>query len=162
MSLPRPARRREMRLVGLLLVIALLLRVNVRQGSVRGASMEPTYSNGDTVLVWKTVPRARLRPRDIVVVRDTNGDELIKRIAFIRPRWEPAPPSGFYVLPNGGRLIPYSLLFGDYFRRVADGRLPRPPAQNTIYLLGDNLPLSDDSRHIGPVSPTQVLGKVVP
>jgi signal peptidase I len=154
-------RRRQAMLVGGLLVFALLLRLNLRQGRVWGNSMEPTFYHDTTVLVWKTVPRASLRAGDVIIFRDDKGDELIKRIAFIR-QWQPQPPTGSYVHPNGGRLIPYSLLFDNYFKNVRSGRKPRPASENTIYVLGDNLVDSDDSRSFGPISSRQVLGKVVP
>jgi signal peptidase I len=155
------SRKRQWIFVAILVVFALALRINLRQGRISGASMEPSYSNGDTVLVWKSYPRRLLKPGDVIVFRDRNGDELIKRIAFIQPGMT-APPPGSYPNPNGGRLIPYSILFGDYFSRVAAGRIPRPTPERAIYVLGDNLPVSDDSRNIGPISQAQILGKVVP
>ncbi len=124
--------------------------------------MEPTYHNGETVLVWKSVPRSSLKPGNVIVFRDTNGDELIKRIAFIQPVWKPAAPSGFYIPANGTRPIPYSLLFRLYFESFTVGKLPIPTPDHIIYVLGDNLRESDDSRRIGPISYAQVLGKVVP
>lgn len=160
-----PARRfprRELLFLAGLLLFALVLRVNLRQGQVSGESMEPTYRNGDTILIWKTAPRSGLKPGDVVVFRDTNGEELIKRIAFIRSIRQPGSPPGSYVHPNGGRLIPYSLLFDDYFRRIGSGQAARPSPKRTIYVLGDNLIVSDDSRHIGPIAPEQILGKVIP
>ena len=148
--------------LSILFAFALLLRFDVRQGRVSGPSMEPTYHNGETVLVWKTAPRLWLKPGDVIIFRDTNGDELIKRIAFIRPVWQPTPPAGFYHAVSSGRPIPYSFLFGLYFQSVASGRILLPARDRTIYVLGDNLPESDDSRHIGPISPRQILGKVIP
>jgi len=148
--------------VGILLVFALFLRINIRQGKVQGPSMEPTYHSGDTVIVWKSAPRKNLKPGTVIVFRDKNGDELIKRIAFIRPVWIPHSPPGFYRNINGGRLIPYSILFDSYFQNVARHKWPRQSPENTIYVLGDNLLESDDSRHIGPISPRQILGKVIP
>lgn len=148
--------------IGILLLLALLLRWNVRQGRVSGPSMEPTYHDGETVLVWKSAPRSHLKPGDVIVFRDTNGDELIKRIAFIRPVWQPGPPPGFYRTINGARQIPYALLFGFYFQAIASGKKPAPPRDHVVYVLGDNLLESDDSRHIGPISYRQILGKVVP
>ena len=162
----KPAsRRRERLLILLLVLLAIALRVNLRQGGVSGSSMEPTYHNGETVLVWKSYPRYLLKPGDVIIFKDTNGDELIKRIAFIRP-WSARPPAGNYPNPNGGRLIPIPLLFtGDehfFFDRVARGKIPPPKADRVIYVLGDNLGNSDDSRFIGPIAYKQVLGKVVP
>ena len=147
--------------IGVLLALALLLRFNLRQGRVSGPSMSPTYENGETVLIWTSAPRTRLKPSDVIIFRDTNGDELIKRIAFVRP-WQPAPPTGDFRTINGGRHIPYPVLFGWYFQNVASGRTPVPSPDRTIYVLGDNLLESDDSRHIGPISVHQILGKVIP
>jgi signal peptidase I len=158
----RKTRRRQMVLVGGLLLFALLIRINLRQGQIYGDSMEPNFHNGSTVLVWKTASTANLQPGDVIIFRDKKGDELIKRIAFIRKQWQPESPTGFYAHPNGGRLIPYSILFDDYFKRVKAGKTLRPAAENSIYVLGDNLVDSDDSRNFGPISPQQILGKVVP
>ena len=63
--------------IGVLLALALLLRFNVRQGRISGPSMAPTYENGETVLVWTSAPRSNLKPGDVIIFRDTNGDELI-------------------------------------------------------------------------------------
>ena len=75
----------------------------------------------------------------MIIFRDTNGDELIKRIAIIRPIWRPAPPAGDFVTINGHRRVPYRLLFGQYFRGIAAGKTPVPSPERTIYVLGDNL-----------------------
>ena len=147
---------------GLLLLLALVLRFNVRQGQVSGPSMSPTYENGDTVLVWKSVPHPFLKPGVVIIFRDTNGDELIKRIAFVGPEYARTPPNADWITINGGRKIPLPALFGDYYARVADGRLRAPAPDRDIYVLGDNLVESDDSRHIGPITAKQILGKVVP
>ena len=148
--------------LGILFLLALVLRLNVRQGRVTGPSMSPTYKNGETVLVWKTAPSLVYKPGTVIILRDTNGDELIKRIAFIRPVWQPLPPPGDFRSPVTGRDIPYGLLFGQFFSDVALGQRPRPASNRTIYVLGDNLLESDDSRRIGPISPAQILGKVIP
>ena len=147
---------------GLLLLLALLLRLNVRQGRVSGPSMSPTYEDGNTVLVWKSVPRSLLKPGVVIIFRDTNGDELIKRIAFIGPQYARIPPNADWTTINGSRKIPFADLFNNYYARVASGQTPAPSAERDIYVLGDNLPESDDSRHIGPITAKQILGKVVP
>ncbi len=147
---------------GLLILLALVLRLNVRQGRVTGPSMSPTYEDGNTVLVWTSVPRSRLIPGTVIIFRDTNGDELIKRIAFIGPQYARAAPNADWITINGSRKIPLALLFSDYYARVASGRTPAPSADRDIYVLGDNLIESDDSRHIGPIRARQILGKVVP
>ncbi len=145
-----------------LLLLALLLRLNVREGRVSGPSMSPTYENGDTVLVWKSVSRSLLKPGMVIIFRDTNGDELIKRIAYIGPQYARVAPDADWTTINGSRKVPFSVLFGTYYARVASGQTPAPAADRDIYVLGDNLPESDDSRHIGPIRAQQILGKVVP
>lgn len=147
---------------GILIILALVLRLNVRQGRVTGPSMSPTYENGDTVLVWKSVPRSFLKPGMVIIFRDTNGDELIKRIAFIGPQYARAAPNADWTTINGSRKIPLPALFGDYYARIASGQTSAPSADRDIYVLGDNLLESDDSRHIGPITAKQILGKVVP
>ena len=147
---------------GILILLALLLRLNVRQGRVTGPSMSPTYENGDTILVWKSVPRSFLKPGMVIIFRDTNGDELIKRIAFVGPQYTRTPPNADWTTINGSRKIPLSVLFGEYYARIAAGQTPAPSPDRDIYVLGDNLLESDDSRHIGPLRARQILGKVVP
>ncbi len=147
---------------GVLLLLALILRLNVRQGRVTGPSMSPTYEDGSTVLVWKSVPRSLLKPGTVIIFRDTNGDELIKSIAFIGPEYTRAAPNADWTTINGSRKIPFAVLFNNYYARVASGQTPVPSADRDIYVLGDNLIESDDSRHIGPITAKQILGKVIP
>lgn len=147
---------------GLLLLIALLLRLNVRQGRISGPSMSPTYEDGNTVLVWKSVPHSMLKPGVVIIFKDTNGDELIKRIAYVGPQYARLPPAADWTTINGSRKIPLQYLFGDYYAHVASGKKPVPSPDRDIYVLGDNLVESDDSRRIGPITAKQILGKVVP
>ncbi|MGI4787446.1 MAG: signal peptidase I [Janthinobacterium lividum] len=148
--------------IALLMILALLLRLNVRQGRISGPSMSPTYLDGETVLVWKSFPRSKLKPGMVIIFRDTNGDELIKRIAFIGPQYARLAPDADWTTINGSRKIPLPLLFSRYYARILSGKTPAPSPDRDIYVLGDNLPESDDSRHIGPISIRQILGKVIP
>ena len=147
---------------GLLLLLALVLRFNVRQGRISGPSMSPTYEDGNTVLVWKSVPHSMLKPGVVIIFKDTNGDELIKRIAFVGPQYARIPPAADWTTINGSRKIPLPYLFSDYYAHVASGKNPVPSPDRDIYVLGDNLVESDDSRRIGPITAKQILGKVVP
>jgi signal peptidase I len=147
---------------GILLLLALVLRLNVREGRVSGPSMSPSYENGETVLVWKSFPRSLLKPGVVIIFRDTNGQELIKRIAFIGPQYARQAPDADWTTINGSRKAPLPLLFSRYYARIASGETPAPLPDRDIYVLGDNLPESDDSRHIGPIRASQILGKVIP
>lgn len=163
-------RRREWIVLGIFLALALLVAVNFKRVEVKGISMEPTYHTGDLVIVWKTAPRSRLKRGDVVVFKSADGDELIKRIVFIA---DPAastqfPPPGFpRTLSNPeGQYIPADAppeyTFQGYFDAVLTRAKPAPPPGNTIYVMGDNMLYSNDSRDFGPISPTQILGKVIP
>ncbi len=157
-------RRREWAFLSVFLIVALVAWVNVKRVEVKGISMNPTFNSGDLVIVWKTVPRSSLKPGDVVVFKSVDGDELIKRIAAIQPGPAPNFPA-WLSLPDGRReavaalFNPYN---SPYFADRLMGHLPPPAPDRTIYVLGDNLMHSNDSRDFGPISPRQLLGKVVP
>lgn len=159
----RGLRKREWVFLGLFLALALGCWVNFQRVVVVGHSMDPSYHSGQTVLVWKLAPRSRLHPGDVIVFRQ-GSDELIKRIVFVAPPQEAAhfPPAGFpsiITTPQGDQLP--GGIFDWYFMKVNLGLVPKPPVTNTIYVMGDNFPISDDSRHFGPISPDQILGRVI-
>ncbi len=163
-------RRREWVVLTVFLVLALLVGVNIKRVQVRGASMEPAFKSGDTVIVWKTAPRRSLRPGDVIVFRSAEGDEFIKRIVYVVPPGTAGlfPPPGFprFLSTPSGRYLrpdaPPGWTFQGYFDAVETGNMPAPPPQNTIYVLGDNLGNSKDSRDFGPIDPDVILGKVIP
>jgi signal peptidase I len=158
-------RQREWVALGIFLAIALIVAFNIKRVEVKGHSMETSYFNGDTVIVWKTAPRAALKPGDVIVFRSTDGDELIKRIVFIANPSAPVqfPPLGFptVVRTPAGPIDP-GFGFDGYFAAVGGGFTPAPPRQSTIYVMGDNYMISSDSREFGPIDPKQILGKVIP
>ena len=163
-------RKREWAVLSVFLAFALLVAVNIKRVEVNGISMEPAYLNGDMVTVWKTAPRQALEPGDVIVFKSSDGDELIKRIIYVGSAHAKAqfPPPGFprvLTTPAGVRIppdAPPDLTFEGYFDRVETGHLPVPPPQNTIYVMGDNVLHSNDSRDFGPINPSQILGKVLP
>lgn len=121
---------------------ALFFYGNFRTVVVKGDSMEPTFESGQRLLMsqayWLV---GKVRKNDIVVVRvpDT-GDTLIKRVKGL-----PGDVINFMDVPETWRL-------GEGEYRVPEGM---------IYVLGDNRPVSQDSRAFGPLEPQDVLGKVV-
>ncbi|MFF2063209.1 S26 family signal peptidase [Streptomyces sp. NPDC058200] len=137
-------------------VLHALLRRRLVVVTVRGASMEPVYHDGDRVLVHR---QPLLVPGEVVVVERPVADAtrfvpppplpkssgevagrhwMIKRIAAVPGT--PVPGTGFPALAGtGGRLIP-------------PGRL---------ILTGDNAAKSLDSRQLGFFPTDRVLGTVV-
>ncbi|MFC7548089.1 S26 family signal peptidase [Plantactinospora sp. GCM10030261] len=131
----------------LLLVVSLVaLRRRVVLVTVTGLSMAPTFLPGDRLLV-RRVPTGRIRRGDVIVLRvaetcrrgDSTGRRsapwLVKRVAAVAG--DPVPG----VLP-------------EWLRG------PGVVAPATFVVLGDNAPLSRDSRQFGAVPATGVLGVV--
>lgn len=141
-----------------LLIFVLLLLPSVRTVKIVGKSMEPTFQSGQVVValrVYRLV--SPLRVGDIVIARPTmgevGGDEVIKRVFFIQNAEGNAPFPRFATVE--GRKIGTLALFPDEFL----GRKTARPGD--VYLLGDNWQNSIDSRDYGPVSETEILGKVI-
>lgn len=102
--------------------------------TVAGTSMEPALAPGDRVLVRRQ-RRARARVGDILVFRDPDGREAIKRVAA-----------------RDGDVVPGSV------RPAVGGAEVVPPGM--LVLLGDGA-RSGDSRHWGFIPASQALGLVV-
>lgn len=124
------------------LIFAIFCSLNFKTVKVSGESMEPTFENGRTLLMsrayWLVGPIQR---NDIVVVKTIETQEtLIKRVKGL-----PGDVIDFMDIPRNWRLTK-----GEY--RVPTG---------SYYCLGDNRPVSQDSRDLGPFDKSQVLGKIV-
>ena len=125
---------------------------------VDGESMMPTLRSGESLMVmrkYKWFPV--LNVGDIVVLKPdearSEGNAVIKRIVFIQnetgtARWPDKIATKFGVFASTD-LFPSS---------NPECRLDRP---NGIYVLGDNLEQSEDSRDYGPVTASDVYGKVL-
>ncbi len=151
---------RERRVLLVILALVLMLLPNFRMARVVGRSMEPRLHHGQTLLVWKSWRWfSALQPGDIIVFR--YGEmELVKRVVFVQNRAGTAPWPPFVETSRGQ--IPVRRLLAD----VAAAGLDRPPTrppfrQRSIYVLGDNINNSTDSREIGPIEPERILGKVI-
>jgi signal peptidase I len=164
----RGLRKREWVFLSFFLVLAIAAYANFERVIVTGHSMEPTYHNHETLVMWKLAPRNRLKRGDVIVFRQ-GRDELIKRILYICPPGQSGkyPPPGFpqtYINPEGWRIpadAPPWMTFQWYFLKIHLGITPPPPLDQTIYVMGDNFPISDDSRDYGPISPSQILGRII-
>ena len=144
----KPPRNRRRALNGfsaillLLFAISALAAVKFKTVVVEGDSMLPTFSSGQRLLVsdayWLV---GGIQHKDIVVVRDDNPDGyIIKRVYRL-----------------AGEKVPLDR--APKTHRLADGEYVVPP--ETLYVLGDNLAFSEDSRVFGPIPLAKVIGKVV-
>lgn len=125
----------------LLFVFVLFAWMNFKFVEVVGPSMEPTFYEGDRVLVSKAYWLVGdIKTGDIVVASDSEGVPIIKRVYA-----KGGEQVDYYTSPEGWKMIN-----GLYV--VPDGG---------YYVVGDNRPESEDSRIFGPLELDQILGKVV-
>ncbi|MCL6623367.1 MAG: signal peptidase I [Fimbriimonadales bacterium] len=115
---------------------------NFQQVEVTGSSMEPTFHDGQRVLVgkalWLVGPIQR---GDVVVIRgDQQGEYWIKRVVWLEGD----------VVDVTKQPYNWDFMRGPY--QVPKGH---------IYVLGDNLADSEDSRTWGAIPLSRVFGKVM-
>lgn len=124
------------------LALALFFKLTFTSVEVRGISMLPALTEHRKVLVSNALWLVGgLKKEDIVVLREAEGNGYyIKRIKG---------------LP--GDTIEWTYMPRD--RSLAEGPFVVPPG--TLYVLGDNLEHSQDSRQFGPVPMDRLLGKVL-
>lgn len=116
--------------------------VNFKTVEVSGESMEPTFESGRRLLMSRAYWLVgEIKKNDIVVIKSPeDSDTVIKRVKGL-----PGDVINFMDIPDN-----WELSQGEY--RVPPG---------TVYVLGDNRPVSQDSRSFGPVETENIQGKVV-
>ncbi len=142
-------------------VAVMLIRTFVTQPFlVSGSSMEPTFENGNYLLVDELAYRFREPERgEVVVFRDPiNGSSFyIKRIIGL--------PGERVVIDNGK----VSVYKGDELKRLEEGYVlnvnqredyEKKLGENEYFVMGDNRGFSFDSRNWGPLSENKIVGLV--
>ena len=146
--------------IGVFLIVVLMFVTTYCMGVVRGASMEPTYQDGQVVLVRRhNMLHPALHRNDVVLLQRDRGEVIIKRI--YRLPGEEVIPGHPYLIHS---LEPRGLK--DYYEQVT---VKTPAGLATRYfvprgyiaVLGDNPDVSEDSRFFGPVPVADVIGTVV-
>ena len=126
---------------------------------VSGDSMKPNYNNGELLLVRKIGYNSDSIKRSDVVVLKSEKDEIIKRIIGL--------PGEHISYRNNKLYVNDKLIEEAYnFRDTKDFNLEEVCTCSSIpegkYLvLGDNRPISKDSRTIGLIDEKDIVGKVV-
>jgi signal peptidase I len=123
----------------ILLAITIFTYLNFRTVVVRGHSMEGSFHDGQRVLMTRAYWLfGQPEVGDVVVLRDSDSRDarlIVKRVAGV-----------------AGDVIPPDLT-PDHTPLVVPAR--------GIFVMGDNMAVSEDSRRFGPVPDRRVVGKVV-
>lgn len=122
---------------------------------VQGSSMYPTYLNNQLLLALKT---NNFKKNDVVVCND-EGYNILKRIKFI----EGETVYSFYGNEDSDIKIinfdEYKKLFKNHSSTTFVSKTT--VLKNQVYLLGDNLNNSDDSRRFGCVNLNSLKYKII-
>lgn len=173
-------------LVGLLITLSILFNVFIQRVQVSGHSMDPTLKTNEKLFALKHVPIDRF---DIVVAKEKTDDEnifIIKRVIGLPGDTVEYKKDQLYV--NGkkmnepylnsfkGKLKDGSLI--DYFTKInsnyanfdfnTDYLTVDSSGNDTFkvtlksdeyFLLGDDRPISKDSRAVGPIKKSDIISK---
>jgi signal peptidase I len=146
-------RRRSVTALLAFVVISGLFFYCFRLVRVKGHSMDPTYSDGQWLLVRR--PNWPFRPLKVgdVVVFHLEGDLLVKRVAALGGQLEPEHKTVLLIRPSHRR--------PDFWEAAIVPAKPNMVPEGQLYVLGDNPPVSDDSRSFGPVPESALIGRVI-
>lgn len=135
----------------IIVVVVLLVRsFIVTPGLVNGASMEPTLHNNELVLINKIGLNKGIDRYDIVVVKYENST-IIKRVIGLPYETVEYINDTLYI---DGEIVNTKV----DFEYTKDFKLTA--GKNEYIVLGDNRNISKDSRIIGPVKESDIIGKV--
>ena len=173
-------------LVGLLITLSILFNVFIQRVQVSGHSMDPTLKTNEKLFAIKHVPIDRF---DIVVAKEKTDDEnifIIKRVIGLPGDTVEYKKDQLYV--NGKKINePYLDSFKeklkdgsliDYFTKInsnyanfdfnTDYLTVDSSGNDTFkvtlksdeyFLLGDDRPISKDSRAVGPIKKSDIISK---
>lgn len=135
----------------IIVVVVLLVRsFIVTPGLVNGSSMEPTLHNNELVLINKIGLNKGIDRYDIVVVKYENST-IIKRVIGFPYETVEYINDTLYI---DGEIVNTKV----DFEYTKDFKLTA--GKNEYIVLGDNRNISKDSRIIGPVKESDIIGKV--
>lgn len=125
---------------------------------VKGKSMEPTFHTDDVVFYTRIVPS--FKKGDIVLVRMPSGEYYIKRVI--------AQAGDSVDIRNGKLYVNDECLEEAYLddgmittKKIGGISYPYTVEEGKVFVVGDNRPVSEDSRDFGAVTKRQIKGKMI-
>lgn len=125
---------------------------------IDGPSMEPTLLQGDRILVTRgyDIPTRGDIVSFVTVERDGDRVDLIKRVVALPGDTVEIVGDAAFVNGQPSSVAPDAVI-GTQTYRLGPMTVP----EGTVYVLGDNRPLSLDSRMLGYVPISSIRGKAV-
>lgn len=149
-----------------IVLVAVFFTFLVRVITVDGGSMQPTYYDGDRVLVSALGKPAE--QGDVVIVVNALDDPIIKRVIATEGQTVDFDPAQQEVVVDGNTVPGARFGIENGITGVQDmpGRFlefPQTVPQGCVFVLGDNRQNSTDSRftEVGMIDRRNILGKVV-
>lgn len=144
----------------MLLLVALLILVTIyllfyNTAEVSGPSMNPTFENGDFILIQKSIKNLKTYDKVVVYSKDLDK-ELCKRVIGL--------PSDTVVISNGILRVNNKTIKEPYLLEQAwdDGTSVNIKLkENEVFVMGDNRNNSTDSRELGCLNLSDVDGIIV-
>jgi signal peptidase I len=140
-------------------IFFLILYLYVMQVSVvRGSSMQPSFHDGDRLVVDKiSYLVSDIHRFDVIVLRapteSAKGMDFIKRVIAL--------PGETVEIRDGRVIVNNKEISGDFQpERSHDDWPPHLVRQGEYFVLGDNRPYSNDSRAFGMVKREAIRGKI--
>lgn len=158
-------------LAGLFIVVFLVQRDNVN-----GDSMEPTLSSGDVIFAQKISTYVKSYKRGDIVILDgsdmegySNPEYLVKRIVGLPGETIRIKDGNVYIKPSDSEefyLLQENYLPAGVTTYVMDTGLRKGYdevvlADDEYFCMGDNRPVSNDSRNLGPFTVNRIKGVAV-
>ena len=136
----------------LIIIAVILIRTFIiTPVRVDGASMDQTLEDGQILLLYKL---ANIDYWDIVVLdEEKEGEIIIKRIIGMPGDTVSIKDNTVYV---NGEELEEDYAYGETsdYEEITLG-------DDEYFILGDNRPISKDSRYFGPVKEDEIIGKVI-
>lgn len=148
-------------LITSLIIVVILFSFAMRIVSVSGPSMLPTLRSDDRVLLFSEFYQPR--QGDVVVITHTRGlsEPIIKRVIALENQTVDIDFQSGTVIVDGKRLDESRYIQNGITRQPSDYKFPLTVPKGCIFVLGDNRPVSNDSRSsdVGMVDQRFILGK---
>ena len=125
---------------------------------VDGNSMRPACHPGDIVFFLRILPDG-VGYGDAVILKDASGEYLIKRIAGLPGDVMEVDREG-HLTRNGAEVQETDVIYG--LSETGDSvDYPYTVPEGSYFFLGDNRPVSMDSRMLGAAGKEEIKGKVI-